>query len=486
MEEGYVPETRFVLHDILQEEKEEAIMSHSERLVAASSLHKTPARLEVRIIKNLRVCVDCHFAFKIISKIVGRKFIMRDAKLFHHMDDGMDLQLKARAEEVEKPLMSRKKATCLTINGLTSLPKNENRPIWSNSNGNQALLHQTPGVNIHNRNLDVYQQFPGNPDVGNTGIHQTRQHDYQHFKIGGFRLGRNENYLESGAQYQAISSDNVNGNARRYRQLSNESESTPIDLQAPVGSRTDGKPCKHDLFEGTLEELDKVCEESNMKDAVQILRLLEEKGIVVNLPRYLLLLKACAKVKALVEAKAIHEHLVRSDSLLDISTLQSDIWGHMITWRAKNGLSEDAIDKFSQFRESGLKHDGQMFIGVFTACGALGDVTEGMLHFDSMSKLYGIGPTMNHYVGIVGMLGTCGYLDEALDFIEKIPMEPSFAVWETLMNLCRIQGNMEHCNRCSVIVEELNPSHLSKKSKASLVPSILTISTEGRDKKSRK
>ncbi|GAB2269189.1 hypothetical protein Dimus_004118 [Dionaea muscipula] len=325
---------------------------------------------------------------------------------------------------------------------------------------------------------------------------QTRHHDYQQGKIGGFESGRNENYLESGAQYQAISSDNVNGNARRFGQLSNESENTPIDLQAPVGSRTDGEPGKHDLFEGTLEELDKVCEESNMKDAVQILRLLEEKGIVVNLPRYLLLLKACAKAKALVEAKAVHEHLVKSESLLDISTgnvilemyakcgsMQDayDVfcsmpecnltsWDIMITWLAKNGLGEDAIDMFSQFRESGLKPDGQMFIGVFTACGALGDVTEGMLHFDSMSKVYGIVPTMDHYVGIVDMLGTCGYLDEALDFIEKMPMEPSFEVWETLMNLCRIQGNMELGNRCSEIVEELNPSHLSKESKVGLVP----------------
>ncbi|GAB2269176.1 hypothetical protein Dimus_004106, partial [Dionaea muscipula] len=311
----------------------------------------------------------------------------------------------------------------------------------------------------------------------------------------------------------AISSDNVNGNARRYGQLSNEYDNTYIDLQEPVSSRTDGDPGKHDLFEGTLEELDKVCEESNMKDAVQILRLLKEKGIVVNLPRYLLLLKAYAKAKALVEAKAVHEHLVRSKSLLDINTCNVILkmyakccsmqdayyvfclmpecnlssWDIMITWLAKNGLGEDAIDMFFQLRESGLKLDGQLFIGVFTACGALGDVTEGMLHFDSMSKVYGIVPTMDHYVGIVDWLGTCGYLDEALDFIEKMPMEPSFEVWETLLNLCRSQGNMELGNRCSEIVEELKPSHLIKESKAGLVPvTASVIAPKEQIKKSRK
>ncbi|GAB2269183.1 hypothetical protein Dimus_004113 [Dionaea muscipula] len=110
-----------------------------------------------------------------------------------------------------------------------------------------------------------------------------------------------------------------------------------------------------------------------------------------------------------------------------------------------------------------------------------------MLHFDSMSKVYGIVPTMDHYFDIVGMLGTCGYLDEALDFIEKMPMEPSFEVWETLMNLCRIQGNMELSNRYSEIMEELYPSHLSKEPKAGLVPvTASVIAPKEGTKKNRK
>ncbi|GAB4837579.1 hypothetical protein Ancab_002429 [Ancistrocladus abbreviatus] len=112
----------------------------------------------------------------------------------------------------------------------------------------------------------------------------------------------------------------------------------------------------------------------------------------------------------------------------------------MIAWLGKNGLGEDAIDMFSQFKEAGLKPDAQMFIGVFAACGVLGDVDEGMLHFDSMSKVYGIVPSMEHYVSIVDRLGSMGYLNEALEFIVKMPMEPSVELWETLMNLCRVQG----------------------------------------------
>nr|UPT48419.1 pentatricopeptide repeat protein AaPPR56 [Agave angustifolia] len=87
-ERGYVPDTRYVLHDIDQEAKEQALMYHSERLAIAYGLISTPARTTLRIIKNLRVCGDCHNAIKIMSKIVGRELIVRDNKRFHHFKDG--------------------------------------------------------------------------------------------------------------------------------------------------------------------------------------------------------------------------------------------------------------------------------------------------------------------------------------------------------------------------------------------------------------
>eukprot|EP00257_Ricinus_communis_P016291 XP_015574429.1 pentatricopeptide repeat-containing protein At2g15690, mitochondrial [Ricinus communis] len=85
---SYVPDTRYVLHDIDQEAKEQALLYHSERLAIAYGLISTPARTPLRIIKNLRVCGDCHNAIKIMSRIVGRELIVRDNKRFHHFKDG--------------------------------------------------------------------------------------------------------------------------------------------------------------------------------------------------------------------------------------------------------------------------------------------------------------------------------------------------------------------------------------------------------------
>ncbi|CAK7352696.1 unnamed protein product [Dovyalis caffra] len=87
-EAGYVPDTRYVLHDIDEEAKEQALLYHSERLAIAYGLISTPARQTLRIIKNLRICGDCHNAIKIMSRIVGRELIVRDNKRFHHFKDG--------------------------------------------------------------------------------------------------------------------------------------------------------------------------------------------------------------------------------------------------------------------------------------------------------------------------------------------------------------------------------------------------------------
>ena len=78
-----------ILLIIDQEGKEEALLAHSERLAVAYGLLSSSARSPIRVIKNLRVCGDCHTALKIISKIVGRELIIRDAKRFHHFKDGL-------------------------------------------------------------------------------------------------------------------------------------------------------------------------------------------------------------------------------------------------------------------------------------------------------------------------------------------------------------------------------------------------------------
>ena len=86
--EGYVIDTNQVLHDVDEELKRELLHNHSERLAIAYGIISTTAGTTIRVIKNIRVCADCHTAIKFITKIVGREIVVRDNSRFHHFKNG--------------------------------------------------------------------------------------------------------------------------------------------------------------------------------------------------------------------------------------------------------------------------------------------------------------------------------------------------------------------------------------------------------------
>ncbi|KAM6578618.1 hypothetical protein CsatB_030455 [Cannabis sativa] len=86
--EGYAPETNEVSLDIDVEEKETALLKHSEKLAIAFGLISTSPPTPIRIMKNLRICNDCHTAAKLISKAYNRVIVVRDRHRFHHFNNG--------------------------------------------------------------------------------------------------------------------------------------------------------------------------------------------------------------------------------------------------------------------------------------------------------------------------------------------------------------------------------------------------------------
>ncbi|GJN13026.1 hypothetical protein PR202_ga31359 [Eleusine coracana subsp. coracana] len=62
--EGYVPDINVVLHDVDETQKARMLWVHSERLALAYGLVMIPQGHPIRIMKNLRSCLDCHTIFK--------------------------------------------------------------------------------------------------------------------------------------------------------------------------------------------------------------------------------------------------------------------------------------------------------------------------------------------------------------------------------------------------------------------------------------
>ncbi|KAL7122749.1 hypothetical protein ACP275_01G063200 [Erythranthe tilingii] len=86
--EGYSADTSQVLFDVSEEEKRQRLSSHSQKLAIAFSLINTSEGSPVRIVRNVRMCSDCHTYTKLISTIYEREIIVRDRNIFHHFRDG--------------------------------------------------------------------------------------------------------------------------------------------------------------------------------------------------------------------------------------------------------------------------------------------------------------------------------------------------------------------------------------------------------------
>ncbi|CAA7410280.1 unnamed protein product [Spirodela intermedia] len=88
---GYAPETSLVLHDIEEGLKEEQLYCHSEKLALVFGLMNAPdSQSCIKIMKNIRICMDCHRFIKLVSKCVSKKeIVVRDANRFHHFKDGV-------------------------------------------------------------------------------------------------------------------------------------------------------------------------------------------------------------------------------------------------------------------------------------------------------------------------------------------------------------------------------------------------------------
>ncbi|KAF7037863.1 hypothetical protein CFC21_048142 [Triticum aestivum] len=86
---GYMPETESVLHELEEEEREGALRYHSEKLAVAYGLMMSVgSTTPIRVIKNLRICGDCHLAIKFMSSVENREIVVRDKHRFHHFKDG--------------------------------------------------------------------------------------------------------------------------------------------------------------------------------------------------------------------------------------------------------------------------------------------------------------------------------------------------------------------------------------------------------------
>ncbi|XP_039031625.1 pentatricopeptide repeat-containing protein At5g04780, mitochondrial-like [Hibiscus syriacus] len=85
---GYEVETEHDLHDVEESKKQQLLKHHSEKLALSYGLLALPTGAPIRIMKNLRICGDCHSFMKQTSSITQREIVVRDINRFHHFREG--------------------------------------------------------------------------------------------------------------------------------------------------------------------------------------------------------------------------------------------------------------------------------------------------------------------------------------------------------------------------------------------------------------
>ncbi|PSS24929.1 Pentatricopeptide repeat-containing protein [Actinidia chinensis var. chinensis] len=118
-------------------------------------------------------------------------------------------------------------------------------------------------------------------------------------------------------------------------------------------------------------------------------------------------------------------------------------WNSMIAAYARHGNVSEALQLFEDMKLEGVDPTDVTFLSLFHACSHVGLVDKGMELLESMDRIYGIRPRMEHYACVVDMLGRAGLVNEAKIFIEGLPIKPDILIWQALLGACGIHGDSE-------------------------------------------
>ncbi|KAK9100781.1 hypothetical protein Scep_024211 [Stephania cephalantha] len=203
-------------------------------------------------------------------------------------------------------------------------------------------------------------------------------------------------------------------------------------------------------------------------DAIDMFRRMQVGGIKGDEVTMISVLSACADLGALelgrwvefyIEKERIPNTIEVCNALVDMFAKCGDIeeamrvfrnmkdrnivsWTSVMVGMAMQGRGKEAVTFFEEMKSHGVALDDVAFIGLLTACSHAGMVKEGCCYFSSMTREYGIVPKIEHYGCMVDLFSRAGQAKKALEFVQEMPIEPNSVIWRTLINVCRVQGDL--------------------------------------------
>ncbi|KAK7278860.1 hypothetical protein RJT34_23899 [Clitoria ternatea] len=206
-------------------------------------------------------------------------------------------------------------------------------------------------------------------------------------------------------------------------------------------------------------------------EALELFRKLQEEGMQSNYVTYTSVLTALSGLAALDHGKQMHNHVLRSEipssvvlqnSLIDMYSKCGNLtyarrifdimhertvisWNAMLVGYSKHGKGGEVLELFTLMREENkVKPDSVTILAVLSGCSHGGLEDKGLdIFYDMTSGKIGVLPETEHYGCVVDLLGRAGRVEEAFDFIKKMPFEPTAAIWGSLLGACKVHSNVD-------------------------------------------
>ncbi|KAL3843380.1 hypothetical protein ACJIZ3_000783 [Penstemon smallii] len=178
---------------------------------------------------------------------------------------------------------------------------------------------------------------------------------------------------------------------------------------------------------------------------------------------------ACANIVSLENGKQLHSCLITSglrpnvvvlSSLIDMYSKCGNLkiakrvfdmaenkqsvvlWNTIISALEHHGCGKQAMNMFADMVKLGITPDSVTFHVLLNACSHSGLVQEGLCLFESMSLHYNIVPNQEHYACLINLLGWSGCFDEMMNVLKKMTCKFDDRVWNALLGVCRIHGDI--------------------------------------------
>lgn len=118
-------------------------------------------------------------------------------------------------------------------------------------------------------------------------------------------------------------------------------------------------------------------------------------------------------------------------------------WSAMIGGYGKQGDSNECLELFNDMLKENIEPTDIVFTTVLSACSHTGMITDGWRYFDKMCHTYNFIPSMRHYVCMVDLLARSGSLEEAWEFIERMPVQPDCTIFGSFLHGCSMHSRFD-------------------------------------------